>query len=1806
MSFISTTKVINKKYAEQVSSRSLNILDNYISGIEKNVNVHASINSLAEQISHDYSERIPIELIQNAYDAQRGSIGSKDIHIELDIDESEFGTLYIANRGAPFTEKNFIAICEIAQSSKSPDESIGNKGIGFRCVLQVCDSPQIYSMNPESKSVDYFNGFCFSFANDQELKSILEVTDQVQYYDRASKEVSKFSLPIPLKEQSSKVGSFAAAGYSTLIALPLNKDSATKEILNQLQSQLLECDVPILLFLDELDKLIVKTGPNPQESHELVRKVEDFTLNFSSTVDSAQLVDLGKFGSYLLLSAELNSQDLRKSIEESIERSLLRESWRDWKGKAYVSLAVPLADLENQKFRFYNFLPMGEEALSPINGHLNAPFYTDANRKMVKRDIPLNRFFVEEAVKLSVRSILALVQKYKGEKNPRADIEHCLIDLLCWRGKFVVDKGYEHLLKEAFEAYELNLTEADIFPVDNGSESTLSRLSTIYSWDDSSLQLLKRKIILKYTDAHLLTENISHERLQRLHEFSEIFFKKGLIPSEKILPEWFEAIALGLHKKSVELQKWDLYYEDMALLFKGIENPQKHLDGREILLTEGGILRNFFQDEQKARQERKPLVYFRGVQGVTDEVELKVPPQLQHYFAFMHSGLNWRKPKSNENRESHFFLEKSQIIKKYEAADLLKNVKQVMSTTRSDNVRGAALIWVFNLLRNTTYNQSPKLNELNLYVPSLTTGGWIPASQAFFSKNWKTACGSDLEKLIKECGPISQDVASINKLLIEEPNKWIQAVTDIEMWKEFLRRVGVRDGLHPQPIIADFMREGDGNRFSAAVLVNELGLSEADKQAYLREVDDYDLYVRNPRTWHSFLTDFYVLPGQKEHGDFSSEARKLYACLLVNTFQFWAPETLKVVLRGHGGASHMRYEWPTPCMAFLKERDWLPIRGSELFFQKPSNSWYYPISDKRQPNFISFILNSVAHDITTHSLGKRFQAFLGMHIWNCDSESLAQVQLLAEIFPTVSTSQHDVFRHEYRDVWSQLLAENEYTGSFADEFPLVLEYEGRLISKTLTECREDHRAFIFKDESSETSMDVLDELDCYQLTISKVANRKRLKVLCGLTQIPFKRAEELQINVLINGEPFSELSNIQSFLDTAGLWFKEFLVLAVYAKAPFENMKTPKRREELVADLQRLRFISTSDLSVTVDGQSVSVPRSFSKAFPYKTDHGIYLIIDDVVVDSSVEYFLEATIPALCNLLRINILKDSLGLALYKLKDQRRSLSSQIELNAEELSELFNLKESTVREIIEGIRSDNQLLWQKLKPTLCYFSEDYIEQQELGDWSIQEHLSAALPEDVLESFEPLKDREEAILRAENCYGVRDALNLDFARFNEVLQSLGNSYQVDCKLEEHQRYLSSYKESCREEILEPVRRHFYCFFRKKKELLSYASLRTLDSLTIRKEWGTQYLSINNELMEEALHDWHLSNDINDSSLWDLPPLKEVREKNRLLAQEFQKTFKDILGCWAHENHSYIPDWTNSSSTFAVWDILDSQAAADFDFLDFSTIREWLQQKGNWPEDMLASENLHDWGLIREQLDIFTNKDELLKIERERERSSIVVDGETVLAKEENFTELAQLIRDGISQDFLKTSKRMNNLDELKTASVRPGESTGPASSGKGKPFKNNPITTKAIGFVGEILAFEWLKANYSECTENSWCSGYRNQALGGGKGHDGLGYDFNIKQKSQEYFFEVKATVEGVGAYNQIEMGETEIRKAQECASENKKLYRILFITNVNDSAMRKIHVLTNPLSRQGVKSYRAVGTGIRYRFGLDKLSSEPK
>ena len=76
-----------------------------------------------------------MEFIQNADDAK-----SSKIKIEL-----SGSTVRISNDGAPFTEENVKSICDVAGSTKSPEDYIGYLGVGFKSVFIVSACSRICS-----------------------------------------------------------------------------------------------------------------------------------------------------------------------------------------------------------------------------------------------------------------------------------------------------------------------------------------------------------------------------------------------------------------------------------------------------------------------------------------------------------------------------------------------------------------------------------------------------------------------------------------------------------------------------------------------------------------------------------------------------------------------------------------------------------------------------------------------------------------------------------------------------------------------------------------------------------------------------------------------------------------------------------------------------------------------------------------------------------------------------------------------------------------------------------------------------------------------------------------------------------------------------------------------------------------------------------------------------------------------------------------------------------------------------------------------------------------------------------------------------------------------------------------------------------------------------------------------------------------------------------------------------------------------------------------------------------------------------
>ena len=233
--------------------------------VAEGVSNYRSLHSLTQQVEHQYHGRFLIELLQNAHDAFAGSPGPGQlnrIEIVLDSEDSEHGSLLVANDGEPFTSSNFERLSQLGQSDKDPQKSIGNKGIGFRSVLEVSERPEVYSR--ASRLSGRFDGYCFSF-RPEVVQSLVEpmmtlasecpipispVSDSpivdwsedllrkfrrrvrangVQWLTGECKYLSPYLLPVPLREiQSSAVRTFEAQGFATVVRLPLKSAEAER------------------------------------------------------------------------------------------------------------------------------------------------------------------------------------------------------------------------------------------------------------------------------------------------------------------------------------------------------------------------------------------------------------------------------------------------------------------------------------------------------------------------------------------------------------------------------------------------------------------------------------------------------------------------------------------------------------------------------------------------------------------------------------------------------------------------------------------------------------------------------------------------------------------------------------------------------------------------------------------------------------------------------------------------------------------------------------------------------------------------------------------------------------------------------------------------------------------------------------------------------------------------------------------------------------------------------------------------------------------------------------------------------------------------------------------------------------------------------------------------------------------------------------------------------------------------------------------------------------------------------------------
>lgn len=444
--------------------------------------------------------------------------------------------------------------------------------------------------------------------------------------------------------------------------------------------------------------------------------------------------------------------------------------------------------------------------------------------------------------------------------------------------------------------------------------------------------------------------------------------------------------------------------------------------------------------------------------------------------------------------------------------------------------------------------------------------------------------------------------------------------------------------------------------------------------------------------------------------------------------------------------------------------------------------------------------------------------------------------------------------------------------------------------------------------------------------------------------------------------------------------------------------------------------------------------------------------------------------------------------------------------------------------------------------------------------------------------------------------MRDRLGIGYADFNAALKALGPPYRPIHNVEGHRNAFSYFKQQQRERILRALRVHFLKAFERGASLDAYVALRGMESLLPDPAWLDRCDLPEDSLMERRLKAWLAEAGVRDPGERGrgLQPIDELLVTNRAALAPIARRVCRLIRAWCTKNSAPLPAlWEHADAAEnQVLDLADRGGILDFRPLAVEVVLAWLRRQGQWPKAMPLTQDLPTLGLTEELLARQETEAEQQRRRAELERRTIEIGGQRLSTDPVQFVSLIPVVQGTITEAFLRSSRSLTPLAEL---DPRRTGTRGGAGGGARSARRPTEAQRVAIGFVGELLAFEWLKRQYPNVTPENWRSAYRNHVFGGTSGDDSLGFDFEIFLAKGKRLFEVKTSSTD---RLEIELGETEVATAQRYSRGNH--YRILFIQNALDSASRSIHVLPNPFSEAGRKLYRLVGTGLRYQFDLKR------
>ena len=1812
---------------QEIVAHSLGEVRSFLDELKHGTKKYKTIASLSGQIAEAYRGRCVLELLQNAHDALTDSQGSEPGRVTFLLVTKPVPILLVANSGCAFERKDFKGLCQLGQSPKDPNKSVGNKGLGFRSVLEVSSSPEIWST--EAKEGD--PAFVFRFdpgvcekvadaltdlnANGLDARSPFENSERLvdwteeqlyRYRNRLADEgldgreearafLSPYDIPLPTFERRDAVDELLRDGHVTVVCLPLDggRTGEIKDAVAAVRSQLEGLlDISTPLFLPKLGQLFVGIDGEKTVVRRMVEMDDAFggygrsrsqKVCISRTSLSGGENETARFRVWTRALGGKQDTEWAERISTAVRH--LPNKWPE-----VDSVEVGVAVREGEKAaegRFVIFLPT--EMTTGTGAHINAPFFGSLDRRRIQFNDEYNRMLLDCVVDLSLDAVHDLAAAEPEDERGRA-----IIDILASHSD--VGTTGENMLKmlcERTSGGSTSLNEQQLILCDGGwSAPGNARLMPQVSnglaiGADNWRQSAVFAVVSNALDGR-------ESEVKRLLEG----FGGSVAPTDT---EWIRTVErVALRVQSCEIvANWDGFLTSL------LEVLPSNLKREPKAAAEDAFATAKFLPDQDGRlisADGPARVFFQPVVGFDDAAELvgTVPDSLKEKIAFIHSDVRTHAEGARRrSTEVHKFLE-GRFARGFRREEIVRDViltalpsMPVPFESSDASLCEELLGWTLGLIGE---EPSEVLLAMLKDLPVACHGGWRSAREASFGPGWPGEVGEDLWTLCEELTGGAAEQLRETVLLNPEDPRW---GLDVEGRGNLFARIGVAEGLRLTPVgIPLFWMKK-----------NEYELPEKSPAG----VDDvawerWRIAIKpeakpEHKGWFEYsLERVYQLPELHRVGELSNRGRRAFSRLVLGSMRSWPEGWENATIRKVEGETKT-WSVTSPLKYWLNTTSWLSD-GSDG--ERPlRDRWLVPTSLLRGQHDRFRHLRPLSLELT-RKLENDPELFttlerLKLNMYPTDGVRVGPELLdgLADAWRDnrVQPGRFDIFLGQLRHAWHHLDANKGTPSGF-------LVQTGR---RRFDVVDGDSLSHVYLPNETVKARSLREE-GKPMLEMGVQDARRLTQILVDTTAV--RLASDLAERDLIDGVEWTRNSDaVRTMEETRFRWLPEPLLAIMAHGGPNPTGDTTKGWKDALERLRGARIVECQSIEVElVDGEE-TIARSEP---PARWLEGDVLAVTAEVGDS----YEKLASAAQAMLDRQDLLKD-LRLVLGALDgteapslDEIEDALDRTEIDAQAFADIRSRWAGNAGWVASRVRPVTKLLGIGGDK----FEEAAVDLDRLTDW-----LADNLPEwkatELIAAAR--RSRDDHAMGMATWHALGDVAQMP--AWNVVLEQLSDEYgavenkdvneQTSAHLEEAQALLAALAREIAIEYGNPL------------------LFQTIEDVThtfaAPGDWSIKWWQVPFEAVAKALSGryrdvidaGHLEALSGTTSSGELrialeergigiepDPYETARANDDNLKRVLQEV-RDLYDIWVevHKPEAEVPTLTAAPKLVAeaylvLWSDVDLWRRA----LAVLGDEQFSAACGGYSDPQTLRNQLGlDEGALKEK----RREREEQEREAARRRKIVEIGGESIEIGSINYAELLRQHINTLEQPVGPRASE-DEFTPLGSVSRRGGSNGSGRKKDKSGHRRLSPEEADVVGIVGEMHAYRFLRKEFGgrAVSARAWVSESRLKVLPVVDGErnqtsDGHGFDFRFNHNGIRWHVEVKATK---GDESSFDLGISEIEAATSIArrSGDTWRWRILRVRNAF-SNKPEIDWLPNPFEEGFKKHYRLHQGGMVVSYARD-------